>query len=798
MTTQREQNPPDRPRHPATELSKHETVSEHSTTSTKPSTTQAEPTRTKRGHGTRTAVPWKATVGAIVLLFLWLAVGGIGGQAIGGLSQVQENSTASFLPADAESTRVSEALTEFQDDSTLPLIVVASRAGGLEQSDLALAESFAQALPTWSTGLPDGSTIADYLAQPPEAPLAVIPSGDGEAFLVIAPLDADSVTDTVDEESVLESLSEEVRTQVDGELRAAGLDAYVTGPAGFISDLTSAFGGIDGILLAVALVVVLVILLIVYRSPVLPFAVLLTAVFGLAAAGWVVYQVADAGWITVSGQSQGILSILVVGAATDYALLLVSRYKEELHQHDSTWVALKKAWRATIEPISASAATVILGLLALVLADLKSTSGLGPVAALGISGAYLAALTFLPAMLVLGRRWIFWPSIPRQDSEPDSDENRLANKLGWARVAQAVGRHPRRTWVVVTIGLVAAAAFLPTLRTDGTSQSEIFLTEVDSVTGQELLEEHFDAGSGSPIQVLAPEELADDVVAFLEAEGVSNPAVETEAPAGPPTGEPGTPKVVDGRVVVQGTLVEAADSAAALDSVQQMRIGLQEIDDSILIGGETAQLLDTREAADRDFVVVAPIILLVVFLVLVVLLRSLVAPLVLMLANVLSFAAAMGVSAIVFNHVFNFPSGDPTTVLYGFVFLIALGIDYSIFLMTRAREESGRIGSRKGVLRALSVTGGVITSAGIVLAATFGALTVIPLLFLAQLAFIVAFGVLLDTLIVRSLLVPAISVDMGRWIWWPSKLSRSDVGDDDASVEGTDPALEADSARVPA
>ncbi len=401
-------------------------------------------------------------------------------------------------------------------------------------------------------------------------------------------------------------------------------------------------------------------------------------------------------------------------------------------------------------------------------------------------------------MLVLGRRWIFWPSIPRQDSEPDSDENRLANKLGWARVAQAVGRHPRRTWVVVTIGLVAAAAFLPTLRTDGTSQSEIFLTEVDSVTGQELLEEHFDAGSGSPIQVLAPEELADDVVAFLEAEGVSDPAVETEAPAGPPTGEPGPPKVVDGRVVVQGTLVEAADSAAALDSVQQMRIGLQEIDDSILIGGETAQLLDTREAADRDFVVVAPIILLVVFLVLVVLLRSFVAPLVLMLANVLSFAAAMGVSAIVFNHVFNFPSGDPTTVLYGFVFLIALGIDYSIFLMTRAREESGRIGSRKGVLRALSVTGGVITSAGIVLAATFGALTVIPLLFLAQLAFIVAFGVLLDTLIVRSLLVPAISVDMGRWIWWPSKLSRSDVGDDDASVEGTDPALEADSARVPA
>ena len=719
--------------------------------------------RTDQGSG---RVPMKLTLGAIVLILVWFAIGGIGGQSIGSLSELQENEASAFLPEDAESTIVSEALTEFQDDSTLPLIVVASREDGLSEDDLGRLQAFAQSLPDAEAGLPDGTTISDYAVIPPGAPVPLIPSEDGEAAMIILQLKTDEASETIGEgETPLSLIVEDLRATIESDLRAEGLTAYVTGPAGFITDLVSAFAGIDGILLLVALVVVLVILLIVYRSPVLPFAVLLTAVFGLAAAGYVVYQVAEAGWITVSGQSQGILSILVVGAATDYALLLVSRYKEELHRHTSTWVALKKAWRATIEPISASAATVILGLLALMLADLKSSSGLGPVAALGITGAYLAALTFLPALLLIGRRWIFWPSVPRYEDEPD--ENRLATRFGWRRVAESVGRHPRRTWVIVTVALLIAAAFLPTLRVGGTSQSELFLTKVDAVAGQELLAEHFDAGSGSPIQVLAPEDRAEDVVQRLESEeGLSDPYIglSPEAP----------PQVVDGNVIVQATLEMAADSSDAVDTVERVRSDLQAIDPAILVGGETAQQLDTRLAADRDFRVVAPVILLVVFLVLVVLLRSLMAPFILMVANVLSFAAAMGVSALVFNHLFGFPSGDPTTVLYGFVFLIALGIDYSIFLMTRAREESEIHGTRKGVLRALSVTGGVITSAGIVLAATFGALTVIPLLFLAQIAFIVAFGVLLDTLIVRSLLVPALAVDMGRWIWWPSRLWREE------------------------
>lgn len=713
----------------------------------------------------RVKIPFRVTLAAIAMILVWFGLGGVGGQAMGGLSELQENSAASFLPEDAESTVVANALADFQDSTALPLIIVAARDGGLQPDDLGRAQALAKELPGTSTALSDGSTIADFLATPPQVPLTAVPSQDGQALLLVLPLNADKISEKVGEDIALKVVADDIREAVASQLGDAGMTAYVTGPAGFISDLSSAFGGIDGILLGVALVVVLVILLIVYRSPVLPIAVLLTAVFGLSAAGYVVYRVADAGLITVSGQSQGILSILVVGAATDYALLLVSRYKEELHRHASTWVALKKAWRATVEPITASAATVILGLLALMLADLKSSSGLGPVAALGITGAYLAALTFLPAMLLLGRRWIFWPSVPHVDQV--DDENKLANRFGWRRVAEAVGRHPRRTWVGVTIGLVVAAAFLPTLKVSGVAQSDIFLTKVDSVSGQELLAKHFDAGSGSPVLILSPEDKAQDVLAILGDEaGVTQPSLGlTQGPPGAP------PKVVDGKVIVQATLSDAIDSPQAVDTVQRIRTDLDRVDPQILVGGDTAQQLDTRTAADRDFKLVAPVILLVVFLVLVALLRSIVAPLILMVANVLSFAAAMGVSAIVFNHVLGFPGGDPTTVLYGFVFLIALGIDYSIFLMTRAREESAHLGARKGVLRALSVTGGVITSAGLVLAATFGALTVIPLIFLAQLAFIVAFGVLLDTLIVRSLLVPALAVDIGPKIWWPAKSS---------------------------
>ena len=471
--------------------------------------------------------------------------------------------------------------------------------------------------------------------------------------------------------------------------------------------------------------------------------------------------------IGLSGQSQGILSILVVGAATDYALLLVSRYKEELHDHDSTWVAMKRAWRGAVEPIVASGATVILGLLCLLLSDLGNTSGLGPVGAIGIAGALVSALTFLPAVLLLFGRSIFWPAIPRLDHVHAQDK--IGTRGLWGRVASMVGEHPRRTWVLTLAGLLAAAAFLPTLKAEGITQSQIFLNEVESVTGQEVLAKHFPAGSGSPVQVVAPEAKASEVVGVLSREeGVNDPYAGL-APGAPP-------KVVDGTVVVQATLTAAADSPEADDVVRRLRADLDAVGDEVLVGGQTAMNLDVRDASNRDLRVVIPAILMVIFVVLALLLRSLVAPLLLVAANVVSFAATMGVAALAFNHVFDFPGSDPSTPLYGFVFLVALGIDYSIFLMTRVREETTRIGTRRGILVGLAVTGGVITSAGVVLASTFSALAILPLLFLAQIAFIVAFGVLLDTLVVRSLLVPALAYDIGPRIWWPSRLSRADTG----------------------
>ncbi|GIG36685.1 membrane protein [Cellulomonas pakistanensis] len=762
----------------------------------------------------------------------WLAVAAFGGMAQGQLSQVQTNDSAAFLPSSAESTRAAEASAAFTESEALPVLVVleAEDGGALEPSAIGdvqpVVDGLADlAIPGADPAEGDPATLGDVLTADP----VVVPSEDGEALLVPLSLDAEAADATLaDDESVVGAVVQAVRDALADELGAtadsageAGLLAWVTGPGGFVADLTNAFGGIDGVLLLVALGAVLVILVLVYRSPFLPLAVILTAVFALCAAALAVYHLADAGALTLNGQAQGILSILVVGASVDYALLIVARYREELRTVEAPSAAMRRALRRSVEPITASAGTVVAGLLCLLLSDLASNRSLGPVGALGILAAYLAAFTLLPLLLlVAGRRSrvLFWPRVPRV-AEPGAhavgrahDEPAVAGEAAgvaapahehhgahapaghpapaqglWGRLARGVGRRDRLTWVVTTVVLLGCAAFLPTFQASGTSQADVFLTEVDAVAGEEVLADHFPAGTVQPANVIVAQDEAEAVVeAALGVDGVVSAAPYTGASAGVPTGGPASggaegapaeaeePVVIDGNVRVDVATEAAADTTEGVDTVERLRDAVHEVAPDALVGGAAAETLDAQDAGTRDLRVIVPVVLVVILLILMVLLRSVVAAVLLMLANVLSFAAALGVAALVFEHVLDFPGADPAVPLYAFTFLVALGVDYSIFLMTRVREESARIGTRDGVLRGLAVTGGVITSAGVVLAATFAALGVIPLLFLAQLAFIVAFGVLLDTLVVRSLLVPALVHDVGPRTWWPSRLARAE------------------------
>jgi RND superfamily putative drug exporter len=676
-----------------------------------------------------------------IVVLLWFALAGIGGPLVGQLSSVQNNDQASFLPQSAESTRVAEQLPGFDADATLPLILTVEGEGGLSPAALGELQSWAKELPQQSAeGVP--GTVADYLTAPK---VPVIPSEDGEAAIAVVSLDAQAVEETVDETSISNLLVDDLRADLGPEVD--GATVAVTGPAGFAADLGEAFAGIDGLLLLVTLVVVLVILLVVYRSPVLPFVVLLTSIFGLSLAALLIYPMADAQWIQLSGQSQGILFILVVGAATDYSLLLVARYREELHSRDPL-PALAVAWRQTLGPVAASGGTVIAGLLCLLLSDLGNISGLGPVGALGILGAMVAALTLLPAALALLGRAAFWPSVPKRGTEP---KHRF-----WASVAQRVTRRPRLTWVVTTAVLLVAAAAALTFPTSGITQAQFFTTQVESVDGQAVLDRHFDGGDQQPVQVVVPDAAVQEAKGVLTDHADVTPRVEAKEST---TGS--------GTTLLSATLTVGSESEEARDVVRDLRTQLHEVDPGILVGGSTATTVDTDDASTRDYRVVVPAILVVVTIILMLLLRSVTAAVLLVAVNVLTFAATLGVSAVLFTKVLGQPGADPSTPVLGFVFLVALAVDYSIFLMTRAREESLQVGTRRGIRRAVAVTGGVITSAGVVLAATFSALWVIPLLFLAQIAFIVAFGVLLDTIVTRSILVPAIAADLGNRIWWP-------------------------------
>ena len=691
----------------------------------------------------------------VALILIWLVGAAVGGPYFGRIEEVATNDQATFLPTSAEATIVSERYLDFVDTSTIPAIV-------LFTSDEALTPEILTELGERTAALADVEGIEEV------SPL--IPSEDGKAAQVFAGVDSDGeIAEVVSllREDFAEGLPD-------------GVTPFVTGPAGFTADITEAFSGIDGLLLVVALAVVLVILLVVYRSLILPFAVLLTSISALAVALLANWWLAKAGIVTLTGQTQGILFILVIGAATDYSLLYTARYAEELKRRASKADATRAALKGVIEPVLASGGTVIAGLMCLLLSDLGSSRSLGPVAAIGIVFAMLGALTFLPSMLFLMGRASYWPRRPRFDPNRGDDAQMTIGI--YAKAAGLVSRRPRTVWVICAIALAAGAAFVPTLKADGVPPSEFVLGQSEARDGQAALAEHFPAGSGSPARVLTDEARLQEVTDVLLAnDGVDSVSViAADSPAGTapvtadgiqPLGPPGTPAptptVSDGQVLLLATLTDAADSDQASETVRELRT---ELDGAAQIGGETATNIDTRDTSIRDRNVIIPLVLAVILVILIALLRSVVAPVVLILTTVLSFGTALGTAALVFNHVLDLPGADPSVPLYGFVFLVALGIDYNIFLMTRVREESLIHGTREGIKRGLAVTGGVITSAGLVLAATFAALAVLPILFLLQLAFIVAFGVLIDTFLVRTLLVPALSYDIGPAIWWPAKL----------------------------
>ncbi|MFJ6042950.1 MMPL family transporter [Brachybacterium paraconglomeratum] len=698
---------------------------------------------------------------ALVILG-WLAGMALGGPYFGRVGEVSSDDRTAYLPETAEATEVSRLAPEFTGSDEIPAIVVITSE---EQIDAATAEHIAASI----EALTELEAVGEEISPP-------IPSEDSLAVQAFVPLDPDADLGAATH-AIEDSLAQDL---------SAGLDAHVTGHAGFSADLGDAFAGIDGLLLAAALAAVLVILVLVYRSPLLPLIVLSTSVSALCVALLIIWHLADAGALLLSGQTQGILFILVIGAATDYSLLYVARYRDELRRLRGRAEATRAALRGTLEPVLASGGTVIAGLLCLLLSDLKSNSALGPVAAIGIAVAMAAALTFLPAVLLLCGRAAFWPRRPRH--EPDADESaELAGHGGWGRVAAAVRRRPRPLWILTAVLLGLACLGVTQLQASGVAQSELVLTESSALDGQVALGEHFPAGAGSPVQVITAQEdleetaeqlLAQDGIDAVTVASADSPSgsaevtVEGIRPAGPPGAPVPEPTAVDGQVLLQGTLTEAPDSAAAEETVRALRADLAADGPAALVGGVTATAIDTNDASVHDRALIIPIVLAVILVILMLLLRAILAPVLLIATTVLSFGTAMGISALLFDHVLGFPGADPAVPLFGFVFLVALGIDYNIFLMTRVREEALRHGTADGVVRGLAVTGGVITSAGLVLAATFAALGVIPILFLAQLAVIVALGVLLDTFVVRTLLVPALVLDLGKVVWWPSRLWR--------------------------
>lgn len=688
--------------------------------------------------------------GRWVVVGLWLLViiGFGAAQLPTKFEEVQNNESTSFLPGDAESTKALTKAEEIRGSESVTIVAVYRNPDGLTAANKKEIAANRQELN--SLDLPRTGKFA-----PP------VFSENGQAALLNAEIavngEGETITGPVDE----------VRSKISGE--RDGMTVKVTGSAGFSADAIKVFEGINGTLLLAATALVFILLALIYRSPIFLWIPLFSVLFAEVASRSLGYLIAEAGF-TVNAQASSIMSVLVLGAGTDYALLLVSRYREELRQREDKREAAAIAASATAPAIFASAVTVMLALLCLTLAEVNGTAGLGPLGALGVLVAMISMLTLLPALLAITGRRAFWPFIPKVGAEGTD----VAHGA-WRRWGEWIDRHPRRVWIGTTLILLVMCVGLVTSFSTNLTQADAYRDEVESVVGQELLATSFPSGTNAPAEVIVPDrEKVPAVVAALKAD----PDVAGAEPVASGT---------DGTLVLAALKTDPY-STASYDAVPKLRntvkaAGGQEV----LVGGTSAVEKDIRDASVRDTKLIIPLVLLVVFLVLIILLRSIVAPVLLIGTVVLSFAATLGLSFVVFDLAFGFPGVDPGLPLFAFVFLVALGIDYNIFLMARVREEAQRFGTEHGMLRGLAVTGGVITSAGIVLAGTFAVLGVLPLAFLTQIGFMVAVGVLIDTFIVRSTLVPALVLEIGRKIWWPSALSHE--GDPDGLKPEEEPEL---------
>ncbi|WP_403022055.1 MMPL family transporter [Salinibacterium sp. GXW1014] len=633
---------------------------------------------------------------------------------------------ATGLPESAESAKVAALQEDLPGaDESSALIVFTRDDDELTDDDMAAIMERSQELIEFSS--------SEFL--PPATA-----SEDGTAALLPVPLDViDDVGERADRAADIRS------TANDG--LPEGLAAYMTGGEGFAVDLAGVFAGANFTLLGTTVIVVAILLIVTYRSPWLWLVPL--AVVGLAdtVAAVIANMVASALDVELDASITGILSVLVFGAGTNYALLLIARYRDELRIHEDRREAMRIALKGAGPAILASGGTVALSLATLIFAELTGNRALGIACAAGIVVAMVFALIVLPAALVLFDRRLFWPYVPKVTSE-----DRLARGF-WFRLGTLVSKRPAIVAVIGIAILAGLATAVPGVKV-GLAQTERFTSTPEAVVGQEIIAEAFSAGSGSPAIVIANADAAEQVVeAALEIDGVDSA------------------RIVDSNDEIAEVNVQfnvAAETEEAFALVEELRTELDSVEGAdALVGGIDAESLDQAAAQERDEMLVIPLILVVVFVVLVLLLRSLLAPIILLLTVVGSFFASVGASWLLFQSVFDFPALDTSVLLFSFLFLVALGVDYNIFLVTRAKEEAEKLGTRRGMVRALSATGGVITSAGILLAAVFAVLGVLPLITLTQIGIIVCVGVLIDTLLVRTVIVPAFAFMLGDWFWWP-------------------------------